>query len=280
MKELADEHKPNIEDEEDEVEASAAPLLEHLNELRVRLMWSIGALAVAAGICFAFAPQIYNFLVEPYAAASVDIRGEEAPPIGFVYLGPLEFFFAKLKLALFAGVFLASPVLAYQIYAFVAPGLYKNERGAFLPFLIAAPSLFAAGAAFVYYVMIPLVARFALGQEQMGSDAAVAIQHLPSVAAYLSLIMALMLAFGISFQLPVVMSLLGKAGIIGADTLRKGRKYALVGVLAFAAFFTPPDVISQIMLTVPVMMLYEAGIWCVVLIERGQAKRDAEEVFE
>ena len=270
---LPDAHKPNIE--EDEVQASKAPLLEHLNELRTRLIWSIIVLAVAAGVCFAFATDIYNFLIAPYAAASVELRGEGAPALGFVYLGPLEFFFAKLKLALFAGVFLAFPFIAYQLYAFVAPGLYKNERGAFLPFLIAAPLLFAAGAAFVYYVMIPMVARFALGQEQVTAGE-VAIQHLPSVAAYLSLIMALMLAFGLSFQLPVILSLLGKIGVVGSDMLRSGRKYALVGVLAFAAFFTPPDVISQIMLTVPVMLLYEASIWCVALMERANAREDAE----
>ncbi len=271
--ELPDEHKPDIES--DEVEASKAPLLEHLNELRSRLIWSIAALAIAAGVCFAFAADIYNFLIAPYAAASVELRGEDAPPLGFVYLGPLEFFFAKLKLALFAGIFVAFPFIAYQLYAFVAPGLYKNERGAFLPFLIAAPILFSAGAAFVYYVMIPMVARFALGQEQVAIGE-ISIQHLPSVAAYLSLIMALMLAFGLSFQLPVVLSLLGKIGVVGSDTLRKGRKYALVGVLAFAAFFTPPDVISQVLLTVPVMLLYECSIWCVVLMERSREREEAE----
>ena len=272
MNDLPEEHQPEITEDEAEMEASRAPLLVHLTELRTRLIWSLLALAIATGICFAFATQIYNFLIAPFAGVAEGAR--ETAKIEFIYTGFLEFFFAKLKLSIFAGLFLAFPLIAYHIYAFVAPGLYKNERGAFLPFLIAAPALFTAGAAFVYYVMLPMVARFALGQE-VNTEAA-AIQLLPRVSEYLSLVMALMLAFGLSFQLPVVLSLLGKIGLVSSSALRKGRKYALVGVLAFAAFFTPPDVISQILLTVPVMGLYEISIWCVAAMERTRAREDAE----
>lgn len=268
---------PDIVDGPDEVESSSAPLLEHLTELRGRLIWSLVALGVATLGCFAFAEHIYNFLLEPFAAVARQARN--GAPLELIYTGPLEFFFAKLKLSMFAGVFLAFPVMAYQIYAFVAPGLYKNERGAFLPFLVAAPMLFTTGAAFVYYIMMPLVARFALSQEQVDSSVA-AITLLPRVSEYLSLVMALMLAFGLSFQLPVVLSLLGKAGLVTADTLKKGRKYALVGILAFAAVFTPPDIVSQIMLTVPVFFLYEVSIWCVRLMERKAAREDAEREAE
>ncbi|KCZ51742.1 twin-arginine translocase subunit TatC [Hyphomonas pacifica] len=264
------DEQPNFTD--DEVEASRAPLLEHLTELRSRLIKSIIALSVASIVCFFFAEHIYDFLLAPFARMAEGIRGTQ---LELIFTGPMEFFFAKLKLAVFAGIFLSFPVMAWQVYRFVAPGLYKEERGAFWPYLVFAPLLFVLGATFVYFLMLPMLARFAVSQEQIESSVAT-IKLLPRVSEYLSLVMALMLAFGLSFQLPVILSLLGRIGIVSSDALAKGRKYAIVAILAFAAFFTPPDVISQVLLTVPVLFLYEVSIWCVKLIEKKQAEQDAE----
>lgn len=255
----------------DDVESSRAPLLDHLNELRSRLIKALLALAVATCACFFVAGDIYLLLIKPFASVAEGIRGSQ---LEFIFTAPMELFFAQLKLAIFAGLFVAFPFIAWQLYAFVAPGLYKSERGAFWPYLFIAPVLFALGAAFVYIVMLPMLARFTVSMEQVEA-AGTTIKLMPKVSDYLSLVMALMLAFGLSFQLPLILSLLGRIGIVNAAMLGKGRKYAIVGILAFAAVFTPPDPMSQIMLAVPVYLLYEISIFCVKLIEKKAAAEDS-----
>jgi sec-independent protein translocase protein TatC len=251
--------------DEDEIEASKAPLIEHLIELRRRLIWSLLAIFVAFLVCFWFAKPIYNLLLWPYRIAV----GTDAP-IELIYTAPQEFFFTQMKLALFGAVFIAFPVIASQIYMFVAPGLYRSERQAFLPFLVATPILFLIGTALVYFVAMPLAMKFFLSMQQTG-DSQVQIHLSARVSEYLSLVMTLILGFGICFQLPVLLTLLARAGLITADSLRRYRRHAIFTVFVVAAVLTPPDPISQIALAVPTVLLYELSIYAVRLAERKHA---------
>lgn len=254
----------------DEIEASKAPLIDHLIELRQRMIYAL--LGVGAGfiVCFIFATDIYNLLVLPYVWA----RGA-SQKIEMIYTAPHEFFFTKLKLALFGAVFLAFPIIASQVYKFVAPGLYKNEREAFRPYLLATFLLFILGALVVFFIVMPLAMRFFLSMEQTGGQVEIHLQA--RVSEYLSLIMTLILGFGIMFQLPVVLTLLAQAGIIGAANLRAFRRYAIVGITAVAGVLSPPDPFSMLAMALPTILLYEASI---IVVDRVEKKRLAKEAAE
>ena len=253
---------------DDDIEASKAPLMDHLIELRQRLIYAIYAFFAAFLVCFYFSRHIYNVLTYPY----VHVVGAEKAKLIATHF--LEQFYTNIQLSMFGALFIAFPVIATQVYKFVAPGLYRQEKQAFLPYLIATPIFFFAGAMLVYFAVMPLLIRFSVSLQQVNEPGQATIELLPKVSEYLSLIMTLVFAFGAAFQLPVVLTLLGQVGIIDSKWLSSMRRYAIVGVTGIAAVLTPPDLISMCSLALPMLLLYEGAVIAVKIIERR--RREAE----
>lgn len=246
---------------------TARPLIEHLTELRRRLLWAFLTMAAGTGLCFFFVEDIYGILVRPLAGAM-----GEGDTNRLIYTGLTEAFFTYFKVAFFAGVFLTFPVLLYQVWKFIAPGLYRQEKRAFLPFLIATPLLFFIGGSVVYFVVLPTAWPFFLSFQSTGAETALPIQLEARVSEYLDLVMVLIFAFGICFQLPVVLTLMARAGLITARNLVSFRKYAVILVFTIAAVLTPPDILSQIILAVPLLGLYELSILLIRYVQPESGK--------
>lgn len=252
------------------------PLLDHLIELRQRLLYSVIALFVSFLICFYFAQELFDFLVQPLADLLKEREGTRGAR-RLIFTELTEVFFTQIKVAFFFGAFISCPIFLTQIWLFVAPGLYKNEKGAFAPYLVASPVLFFLGGSLVYYVIFPLAWSFFLTFETMGSSETLPIELEAKVAEYLSLSMKLIFAFGLCFQLPVIMTLLARVGLATSAGMAKKRKYAIVGVFIVAAIFTPPDPISQLSLAFPIILLYEISIIMAKMVEKKKAKAEEDD---